>query len=70
MKKDIINHPPHYNTGKIEVIDYLEDKFADNPWLWQVVRYASRAKHKENELQDCKKARWYLDRYIKRLEKK
>ena len=23
---DVINHPSHYTTGKIEVIDFIEDK--------------------------------------------
>ncbi len=65
---DAVNHPPHYTQGKIEVIDALED--------WKlgfhegnVVKYVARAKHKKNELEDLKKAAWYLARRIGQLEK-
>jgi chorismate mutase len=33
-----------------------------------IVKYVARAPHKGNELQDLKKARWYLDRLIEQLE--
>jgi len=71
MKKnstDMVNNPPHYNTGKIEVIDYIEDKFSNNYHLANVCKYISRAAHKGSELQDCKKAQWYLNRYIELIE--
>lgn len=64
---DIINHPPHYTFGKIEVIDVLED-WKLNYHLGNVVKYVARAEHKGNTLDDLKKARWYLDRYIRKLE--
>jgi hypothetical protein len=63
-----INHPPHYNTGKIEVIDFIEDQQLDFH-LGNVIKYVSRARHKGKELEDLKKAQWYLDRKIKLLEK-
>lgn len=63
----LTNHPAHYNAGAIEVIDALED--------WKlgfhegnVVKYIARAKHKGRELEDLKKARWYLDRRIQQME--
>jgi Protein of unknwon function (DUF3310) len=60
-----IDHPSHYNIGKIEVIDAIED------WqlgfhLGNVVKYVARAQHKGTFLDDLKKARWYLDREIER----
>jgi hypothetical protein len=33
-----------------------------------VVKYVARAAHKGNQLADLKKAGWYLDREIGRLE--
>lgn len=58
-----INHPAHYNTGKIEVIDFIEDqKLGFN--LGNAVKYISRSAHKGTELDDLRKARWYLDREI------
>ena len=66
-KKEMINHPSHYNQG-IEAIDYIEShKMNFN--IGNVIKYVTRAKHKGTELQDLKKALWYLDREIKRLEK-
>ena len=66
-EKEMINHPIHYNQG-IEAIDYIESHKLSF-CLGNVVKYITRAKHKGTELQDLKKASWYLDREIKRLEK-
>lgn len=64
-----IEHPDHYTFGRQEVIETLIDWFPDDPIMWQVGKYISRAKHKGKELQDLKKAKFYLDRKIKSLEK-
>ena len=68
VAKEKVNHPQHYNAGKIEVIDAICDwelDFIEG----NVVKYITRAKHKGDELGDLKKARWYLDYLVKRLEK-
>jgi hypothetical protein len=65
---DPVNHPKHYTFGTYEVIDILEDWFSDDPLLWQVGKYIARAKHKERELEDLQKARFYLDKRIQKLE--
>ena len=67
---ETVNHPPHYTFGKYEVIDVLEDWFPEEPHLWQVGKYIARAARKGDELEDLKKARWYLERKIKQLESK
>lgn len=67
-KKDPVNHPSHYTFGKYEVADVLDDWFGDNPLMWQVGKYAARAPHKGNELQDLEKAEWYLKRRIARVK--
>lgn len=60
---DAVNHPSHYTRGKIEVIDFIEDQ--QLPYhLGNVVKYVARAGYKGDKLEDLKKARWYLDRYI------
>ena len=70
VTSDAVNHPSHYNNGKIEVIDYIEDKgFGFN--LGNVVKYVSRHKFKYNgkkALEDLKKARFYLNREISLYE--
>lgn len=68
---DVINHPQHYTLGKIEVIDFIEDKGL-NFNLGNVVKYVARAGHKKSSgksmdakaLEDLKKAQWYLSREI------
>lgn len=64
-----VNHPDHYNRGKIEVIDYIEDQGLGFH-LGNVVKYLSRAGHKPgtSDLEDLRKARWYLNRKIEQLE--
>ena len=62
---DPVNHPAHYTTGKIEVIDYIEDQKL--PYhLGNAVKYISRAgkKDKDKTVEDLKKAMWYIERYI------
>ena len=73
---DVINHPQHYTLGKIEVIDFIEDKGL-NFNLGNVVKYVARAGHKKSSgksmdaktLEDLKKARWYIEREIATREK-
>ena len=64
---DIVNHPSHYTDGKIEVIDYIEDK-EFNYHLGNAIKYISMAGKKGDYTTDLKKAIWYLDREIKRHE--
>lgn len=67
-KSDAVNHPSYYQ-GKIEVIDFIEDKRLGFN-LGNCVKYISRChlKHKDNPVEDLKKARWYLDREIRNME--
>jgi|SRR6185312_2667630 len=64
---DMVAHPPHYTTGKIEVIDFILDQ--DFGYLaGQCVKYLARYRHKENPLEDLKKCQWYLSRLISDVE--
>jgi hypothetical protein len=73
-EKEMVNHPDHYQFGKnneyeaIKVIEAWDLDFH----LGNTVKYISRAGKKETdkELQDLKKALWYLQRKIENLEKK
>ena len=70
VENDNVNHPSHYTDGNIEVMDFIEDKqlnFAKG----NVIKYVSRAGKKDpnKELEDLKKAMWYLNREIERLSK-
>lgn len=65
-----IDHPSHYNTGKIEVIDFIEDQNL-NFHRGNAVKYIARAgiKDKEKEIEDLFKALWYINREIELLSK-
>lgn len=64
---DPVEKPSHYNQGKFEVIDVIEDwelDFCEG----NVIKYVARHKFKNNSLEDLKKARYYLGRLIERVE--
>lgn len=61
-----IDHPQHYNQG-IEPIDIIES-WDLNFSLGNAIKYILRAPYKNNELEDLEKAKWYLEREIKRLK--
>lgn len=69
---DNVNHPKHYNTGKIEVIRIMEDQLTDEEYRGyikgQVLKYITRERYK-NGLEDLQKAAWYLNRLIKKMER-
>ncbi len=60
--------PHHYafDDGVIECIDYI-DSHAFDFVEGNIIKYVTRYQHK-NGTEDLKKARWYLDRLIKRSE--
>lgn len=65
-----VDHPSHYNSGKIEVIDAIED-WELNFSRGNAVKYIARAgkKSTETEIQDLEKALWYIQREIQRIKK-
>jgi len=66
-KKETVNHPEHYCPGAYEAIKVIE-AWSLGFHLGNVVKYISRAGRKHNNsLEDLRKARWYLDRYIQGL---
>lgn len=69
-KTEAVNHPAHYNTGKIEAWAAIED------WnlgfhLGNAIKYVARAgkKDKAREIEDLRKAVQYINRQIELLEK-
>ena len=66
---DAVGHPAHYTSGKIEVIDFIEDqKFPYH--LGNAIKYISRAGKKDPDktIEDLQKAVWYINRYISLLQ--
>ena len=74
QQNEMINHPSHYQFGeenKYEVIKVCEAWGLDkDAYIFNVVKYVARAGKKDQakELEDLKKAAFYLDRKIKNLQ--
>lgn len=68
-KKEMVNHPQHYQGNKFEVIDIIEDyDLGFN--LGNAVKYILRCEKKHAKTQDLKKAIWYIEREIKNTNEK
>lgn len=67
MNNDDVNHPPHYNNGKIEVFDYIKDCLTEDELRGyikgNIIKYVSRERYK-GKVEDLRKAEWYLKRYL------
>ena len=69
---DSINHPEHYTQGKVECIEAIEAALDPVGFIdflrGQVIKYIWRGPLKRNDLEDYKKAQFYLNRLIKHME--
>lgn len=65
---DPVNKPVHYRThpSGIECIEVTEHM---NFCLGNAIKYIWRAAEKDDTIQDLRKAAWYIQREIERLEK-
>ena len=70
IKNNAIN-PSHYKQGKLEVIEIMEDQLSEEEFKGfckgLIIKYLCRADHK-NGLEDYKKAQWYLNRLVSKME--
>lgn len=64
---DLVNHPAHYTShaSGVECITVTEHM---NFCRGNAMKYLWRAGEKGQELEDLRKARWYIDREISRVE--
>lgn len=67
MSEETVNHPGHYNSGCVEVIDAIE-AWGLNFSEGNVIKYVARHRHKGQPMEDLKKAKWYIERLILKLE--
>lgn len=71
--EDAVNHPKHYQTSNgLETIDVIEAFTEDLTGMEavctaNVLKYICRWK-KKNGVQDLKKAKWYLEKLIEKLD--
>lgn len=65
---DPVNHPSHYTQGSIECIDAIETSMSKEAFVGYLkgnfMKYVWRYKHKNNPVEDLKKANWYLNKLI------
>jgi hypothetical protein len=64
-----VNHPSHYNQGKFEVIEIIEDQ-QPNFHLGNAIKYICRAgkKNKDKTIEDLQKAIWYIKQAMKPIQ--
>ena len=72
LTEPAINSPDHYTVGGIEAIDYMMAKSTSDEFRGylrlSVLKYLSRAGHKDAELQEYKKAAVFLNWLISYME--
>ena len=65
-KKEMVNHPSHYNTYPIETIDMMVSIFgyqkAIDFCIMSAFKYRMRLGMKDDIQQDLNKESWYLDK--------
>lgn len=68
-EQSAVNHPSHYNMGKYEVIDVIND-WNLNFQKGNAVKYIARAGHKDpsKEIEDLEKALFYINYEVSRLK--
>lgn len=71
---DMVNHPEHYQSGKIETIDVIEEFTKDLKGIEafdaaNIIKYACRWKRK-NGVEDLRKLVWYANHLINHIETK
>lgn len=71
-KEDVVNHPTHYTSGGIETITYIKAKLTPEEYRGflkgTILKYASRAGKKDDELQDTEKQQWYTNKLVEALK--
>ena len=69
---DVVNSPSHYKSGGIEAIEGIEASMEPEAYAGylkgSVMKYLWRYEKKGKPIEDLKKARWFLDRLIQKVE--
>jgi len=71
VEEDVVNHPSHYESGKFECIEVMEEALGiDNVkgfCLCNAFKYIYRHRRKNGD-EDIKKAQWYINKYLELVE--
>ena len=63
---DPVNHPSHYKFNGVEVIELVGPNV---PHLANAVKYICRSGKKDDEVEDLRKAEWYIKRMLEEMDK-
>lgn len=70
-EEDVVNHPSHYESGKFECIEVMEEALGYDAvrdfCICNAFKYLYRHKRK-NGYEDIKKAQWYINKYVDMTE--
>lgn len=65
-KPDVVNNPPHYTDGGIEVIDFLQAKLTPEEFIGYLkgnaLKYGARMGKKDSPATDAGKMAWYASK--------
>ncbi len=68
---NMVDHPPHYNNGKVECIEAIEAMLTPDEFVGYLrgnsLKYRWRFRYKKKPIEDLRKARWYEERLLKFL---
>jgi hypothetical protein len=71
-KPDMVNHPPHYTQGGIEMLDYIRAKFPPEQYIGflrgNIEKYNTRIGLKDDSVQEAAKIEFYakeLHRFLR-----
>jgi hypothetical protein len=71
-KPDMVNHPPHYTQGGIEMLDYIKAKFPPEQYIGflrgNIEKYNTRIGLKDDSVQEAAKIEFYakeLHRFLR-----
>ena len=66
FKEDVVNHPKHYNNGKVECIEAIEAMLTPEEYLGYLrgngFKYRWRCRYKGKTIEDLDKAEWYYNK--------
>ncbi len=70
---DNVNNPPHYTSGSVECIDYMEQVLTPQEFVGylrgSMIKYQHRMMLKGDPVENAEKAQWYNARLIATMKK-
>lgn len=66
---DVVNKPPHYTSGTVECIDYIDSLGLGQDFCAaNAIKYLTRYKMKGKPVEDLEKAAWYVNHLLEKIK--